>query len=101
MPDKRFFKVPKKLILSKEFQNLSNSSKILIIYLLSAYNTFKSNEEFFFQTLKQLSNYSGLSRPTLWRSIEEITNIDIECHKKGHKCFFGIKKFYEKYIEKK
>lgn len=97
--DSNFFKVPKKLLLNKKFINSNSSCKILILYLLSLRDTFKGG--WFFQEPSRMSDFTNLSRMTLWRNLKELKILGIKFKVEGKKYYFNIDNLYKKFIEKK
>lgn len=97
MRNRGFIKIPKDLIFDKNFVKLSNSAKMMLIYLLVLSNTFRSTT--FFQYHSELFDYFKISRVHLWRILQELEIIKIKAKSVNKRYFFDLKCFYKRYSE--
>jgi|SRR6185295_1071714 len=94
---KNFFKIPKNLLHDETFKNLKPTSRIIIFYLLSCTNSFKSM--IFWQNPVSFAKITGLSRQSIWRSKKELSSLGIIISQCNKKLQFNMVFFCDRYIK--
>jgi len=87
-----FIKISKNLLYNTNFLKLSNSAKILLIYLISFSNSTRNT--FFFIKNTDLKNYLNLSRISIWRLSKELQIFHIKIYSKNYIYYFDLTNFY-------
>lgn len=97
MQNKGFIKIPKDLLINKKFQSLNNTSKVVLLYILSLSNSFRNEQFFLYHT--DFYKLIKLSRAGIWRAYKELKSLGIYVHSHKKQYQFNLKNFYQKWPE--
>lgn len=92
MKSQGFIKVPKQLLKNKKFKKLKNTSKILLIYLLLASNTFRNKKFFIYHN--ELHALINISRVGVWRASTDLKKIGVSMISIKKQYHFDLTNFY-------
>lgn len=92
-----FIKISKNMLYCDKFVNLSNSAKILLLYLLAFSNSVRNTN--FFIKKEELKCYLNVSRATFWRLKNELKQLNIKISSKNNKYNFEIGLLYKNFPE--
>jgi len=92
-----YIRFPKKILLNEDYRNMSDSAKVMFLYLMSMCNSFKREE--FFREHSLFVMDLRMSKTSIWRRLKELEKIGVSSSSSKKYYQFSLKNFYEKWAE--
>ena len=96
MKNKGYIKLSKALFECNKFKKLSNSSKLLLIYLILMADRFKNTS--FYRFKSEIDKSFKISRMGLWRCSKELKSLKIKITCQNKNYHFDLTNFFNTFM---